>query len=464
MGQRTDARGLRTDANRLWGDACSLIAGELPQKDFETWILELTPAEFSDDLLTLEAPFGLFRDRVRKAFLPAIERAVSTAAERRCRVAVVVGSFGGTRISRGERPRPAGERPRQRTEATRHRKTFDNFIVGTSNRLGFNAAKQVADAKASAANPLFIYGGVGLGKTHLLLAISHALRGRGRRVLYYQGEDFTRKMVDALRLERMDAFRREFRLADALLIDDVQFLAGKVRTQQELYHAFNLIHAAGKPIVLAADRGPRDLEKLEKGLASRFQGGLLADLGPLDSELRLKLLKAKAEEVGLVLPSGVAEKLSPRLRGSVRDIEGLVARLAAAVTHQSAELNDRVIETLVAPYVGHSGPVGIDSVIDTVAWAHGITRQELLSRDRTRRVAWPRHVAAYLCRKLTSSSLPEIGEALGGRNHTSILRAVRSVAERAATDAACQSRLEELERILRGGEAPGLEAGGYPRG
>ena len=454
---------MRNEATRLWGEACSLIAGELPPKDYETWILELNPSGFEDDMLTLEAPFGLFRDRVRKAFLPAIERAVSTAAERRCRVAVVVGSFGGTRISRGEGPRPAGERTRKRAETTLNRKTFDNFIGGDSNRLALNGAQQVADGKGSAANPLFIYGGVGLGKTHLLLAISHALRSRGRRVLYYQGEDFTRKMVDALRLERIDAFRREFRLADAFLIDDVQFLAGKVRTQQELYHAFNLIHAAGKPIVLAADRSPRDLEKLEKGLASRFQGGLLADLGPLDAELRLKLLKTKAEEAGLSLPPGVAEKLSPRLRGSVRDIEGLVARLAAAVTHQSAELNDRVIETLVAPYVGHNGPVSIDSVIDTVAWAHGISRQELLSRDRTRRVAWPRHVAAYLSRKLTNASLPEIGEALGGRNHTSVLRAVRSVAERAAADTACKSRLEEIERILRGGETSGPETPGLAR-
>jgi chromosomal replication initiator protein len=425
-----------------------LISKELPEKDYETWILELNPASFEDDTLTLEAPFGLFRDRVRQAFLPAIERAVSVAADRRCRVAVVVGSFGGTRPTTREKPRPAGERAVRPAAGLAARKSFENFIVGESNRLAWLGAQQLADGKVQAGNPLFLYGGVGLGKTHLLHAISNRLRKRGRRVLYYQGEEFTRKMVEALRLDRMEHFRNEFKLADALLIDDVQFIAGKKRTQQEFYHAFNLLHAAGKPIALASDRGPSDLEALEYGLQSRFQGGLLADLAPLDEDLRIRILKAKAREAGLGLADRVLERIAVRLQGSVRDIEGLVLRLRAATTHQGADLDERLIETLIAPYVASSAPITLDKVIDTVAWVYGITRAELLSRDRSRRVAWPRHVAAYLCRKLTSSSLPEIGEVLGGRNHTSVLRAVRSVADRVSGDAAFASRLREIEGML----------------
>ena len=359
-----------------------------------------------------------------------------------------------------ERSRSAGGQRRSSGIRANERKTFDSFIVGESNRLAYTGAKQLADGESSRVNPLFIYGGVGLGKTHLLLAIGQALRSRGRRILYYQGEDFTRKMVEALRLDRMDGFRREFRLADALLIDDVQFIAGKKRTQQELYQVFNLLHGADKPIALASDRSPQELEKLEKGLLSRFRGGLLADLAPLDGELRRRILEAKAAEAGVELETRIIERISARLRGSVRDIEGLVARLRAASAHQGSDLNERVIETLIAPYIGSNGPVSLDQIIDTVAWAHGLTRQELLSRDRSRRVAWPRHVAAYLCRKLTASSLPEIGDALGGRNHTSILRAVRSVSDRMAADGSCSSRLQEMERILGGDEKVSLPPAG----
>jgi chromosomal replication initiator protein len=438
---------MRTEAARLWGEACSLIAKEVPEKDYETWILELNPTNFEDDTLTLEAPFGLFRDRVRQAFLPAIERAVSVAADRRCRVAVVVGSFGRTGPATQARPRPAGERP-GRFAGINGRKTFENFIVGESNRLSYLGAQQIAEGNVSAGNPLFLYGGVGLGKTHLLLAIANRLKSKGRRVLYYQGEDFTRKMVEALRLDRMQAFRREFHIADALLIDDIQFIAGKKRTQQEFFHAFNLLHGAGKPIAIASDRGPAELESLETGLKSRFQGGLLADLAPLDQDLRFRILKAKAHESGLRLPEQTLERIAMRMQGSVRDIEGLVLRLKAATAHQGSDLDQRLVETLIAPYLSSSAPITLDKVIDTVAWVYGITRAELLSRDRSRRVAWPRHVAAYLCRKLTNSSLPEIGETLGGRNHTSVLRAVRSVGDRVSGDAAFGSRLREIENML----------------
>ncbi len=332
------------------------------------------------------------------------------------------------------------------------RKTFDNFIVGESNQLAYLGARQIAECKAGAGNPLFLYGGVGLGKTHLLVAVVNYLKSQGRRVLYYRGEEFTRKMVDALRLDRMTAFRREFHLADALLIDDIQFVAGKKRTQQELYHAFNLIHAAGKPIALASDRAPAEFEAVENALKSRFQGGLLADLAPLDQELRVRIIKAKAREAGLELGDEVLERIAPRIQGSVRDIEGLVLRLKATATHDARPLDERMVESLIGPYVTSSAPVTLEKIVDTVAWRYGITRAELLSRDRSRRVAWPRHVAAYLCRRLTNASLPEIGEVLGGRNHTSVLRAVRSVADHVSGDPAFASRLREIEAML--GQVP----------
>ncbi|HYC53413.1 MAG TPA: chromosomal replication initiator protein DnaA [Candidatus Binatia bacterium] len=446
------------DTERLWTQACSYIEERVSEKDFQTWILELNARSFDGETLTLEAPFGLFRDRVRQSFLPAIETAVATAAKKPCRVVVVVGQYG--MASTAHRVRTTGAAagrscaPASKPKPARE-KTFENFLVGDGNRLAYLGARQLAEGSAGdSGNPLFLYGGVGLGKTHLLMAIATSLRSAGKRVLYYQGEDFTRRMVEALQGGRMESFHREFRGAEALLIDDVQFLSGKKRTQQELYHVFNLLHQAGKPIALASDRPPDELENLERGLHSRFAGGLLADLGPLDRDLRLRILKGKLGESGINLDDHILERLAVQLQGSVREVEGLVSRLRAASNHQAMPLDDGVVETMITPYLARRGPIDLDVVIDTVAWVHGLSRDELLSRDRSRRVAWPRHIAAYMCRKLTAASLPEIGHALGGRNHTSILRAVRSVGERQSGDQTFAARLQQMEKML--GASPAL--------
>jgi chromosomal replication initiator protein len=447
------------EAERLWSGACALIEERVSEKDFQTWILELGARSFDGETLTLEAPFGLFRDRVKQSFLSTIEQSVDQTAKKPCQVVVVVGQLGMSTQKHGRHSRPAAIPARTGAPAAKPKpvreKTFEGFLVGEGNRLAYLGARQLAEGSPrEGGNPLFLYGGVGLGKTHLLLAVAHALRTRGKRVLYYQGEDFTRRMVEALQGGRMEAFHREFRGADALLIDDVQFLAGKKRTQQELYHVFNLLHQSGKPIALASDRPPDELEHLERGLQSRFAGGLLADLGPLDRELRLRILKGKLTEAGIHLDDHILDRLAVQLQGSVREIEGLVSRLRAASNHQSLPLDDGVVETMITPYLSRRGPIDLDVVIDTVAWVHGLTRDELLSRDRSRRVAWPRHIAAYMCRKLTAASLPEIGHALGGRNHTSILRAVRSVAERQSGDASFAAKLQQMEKML--GTSPQL--------
>jgi chromosomal replication initiator protein len=445
-------------AESLWLQACAILERELSEKDFQTWIQELGARNFEEGTLILEAPFGLFRDRVKQSFLPALEAAVAKVAGQRCAVSVVVGNYtmatARKPVSRVP-PAPTAPRPAAPRKVKKDR-TFESFIVGEGNRMAYFGARRLAEEeRVTDGNPLFMFGGVGLGKTHLLTAIGEALRAKGKKVIYYQGEDFTRKMVEALQSQRMDAFHRQFRTADALLIDDVQFLAGKKRTQQELFHVFNLLHQDGKPIALASDRSPDELENLEGGLRSRFGGGFLADLCPLDRDLRLRILKAKLLENGVQIDDHIVERLAIQLQGSVRELEGLVSRLKAASSHQSLPLDDGVVETMITPYVARRGPVDLDVVIDTVAWVHGLSREELLSRDRSRRVAWPRHIAAYMCRRLTSASLPEIGHALGGRNHTSILRAVRSVADRQAGDANFATKLQQMEKML--GSSPAFK-------
>jgi len=443
-----------TAAATLWQAACALIEDKVSEKDFMTWILELRARTFDQETLTLtlEAPFGLFRDRVKQSFLPIIEACVSTAAQKDCQVVVEVGQTAPHTAAQRRTPTHTGATPVRGPTSAKpllNGKTLDGFLVGESNRLAYLGAQQLAEGvPREGGNPLFLHGGVGLGKTHLLHAIAHSLRSRGRRVLLYQGEDFTRRMVEALQGGRMAAFQHEFRGADALLLDDVQFLAGKKRTQQELYHAFNLLHQAGKPIAITSDRPPDELEHLERGLQSRFGGGLLAEVGPLDRELRLRILKGKLTGAGIRLDDHVLERLAVQLQGSVREIEGLVSRLRAASSNESVPLDDDVVEMMITPYLSRRGPVDLDMVIDTVAWVHGLSRDELLSRDRSRRVAWPRHIAAYLCRKLTAASLPEIGKALGGRNHTSVLRAVRAVRDRASGDAGFAGKLTQMEKLV----------------
>jgi len=471
---------MNLDANRVWKEASSLLERELSVKDFQTWIRDLRPRRVEGNVLTLGAPFGLYRDRIRKEFLPAIENAVSMVARTRCRVAVVVDEDGGEGrpFAASSRP-PAAWPSKAKTpvmggKASRNgsafpggagrARTFENFIVGEANRMAYLAARHVVDGSLGDINPVFLYGGVGLGKTHLLSAVRNALRASGGRVLYYPGEEFTRRMVDALHEHRMSEFRREFRLADALLIDDVQCMVDKKRTQQELAEAFNLLHAAGKPIAFASDRPPSEIQTFEQGLKNRFQGGLITELRPPDKTLRTTILRAKLREAGIPLEEELVNRLSIILQGSIREMEGVVANLRLASAGCEGRMEDAVLETVIAPFLKTNGPVSLDTVIDTVGWAFGVSREEILSRSRTRRISTPRHVAAYLCRRLTGSSSTEIGYALGGRKHTSVLRADKGVRDRACDDPGFANRLRDLERMLGGvGPAP-RNRGSRPEG
>ncbi len=452
--------GLIVDASRVWKSASSLLEKELSVKDYETWIRDLRARSYDDNTLTLEAPFGLYRERIRSQFIPALERAVSAVVEEHCRVALYVDEKSAeTRMQRPAAPALVQHRvhraPNRHSSTLAPRlktRTFENFVVGDSNRMAYLAAQNIVDGSLGGVNPVFIYGDVGLGKTHLLMAVVHALRSRGGRVLYYSGEEFTQLMVDALKNEKMDRFRREFQLADALLIDDVQCMVGKKRTQQELGHAFNLLHAAGKPIAFASDRSPNEIQTFEQGLKNRFQGGLITELRAPDKGLRASILRSKLKDNGIELADSLIDRVAALLSGSVREIEGVVANIRLAASNSGGQIEDAVVDAVIAPFLKSRGPVTVETVIETVGWSFGVSREEILSRARTRRVSLPRHVVAYLCRKLTPASSTEIGDALGGRNHTSVLRAEQWIRERACDDPGFAGRLGELERMLGGSQ------------
>jgi chromosomal replication initiator protein len=334
--------------------------------------------------------------------------------------------------------------------------TFDNFVVGKPNELAHAAARRVAEAGGVAFNPLFLYGGVGLGKTHLMHAIAWEVRHNraNARVLYLSAEQFMYRFVSALRFKDMHSFKEMFRSVDMLMVDDVQFIAGKDSTQDEFFHTFNALIDQQKQIVISADRAPGEIDGLEERIKSRLQWGLVVDLHPTDYELRLGILQAKAEaqlEVnpGVRLGNGVVEFLAHRISSNVRVLEGALIRLFAHASLIGREIDlDMTQECLADLLRASERKVTIDEIIRKVADHYNLRMSDLLSARRARQVARPRQVAMYLSKTLTSRSLPDIGRRFGGRDHTTVIHAVRKIEELKATDSQIAEDVELLRRML----------------
>ena len=305
--------------------------------------------------------------------------------------------------------------------------TFDTFVVGSGNRFAHAAALAVAEAPARAYNPLFIYGGVGLGKTHLLQAIGHRVLTHKQiaRVMYVSSERFTNEMINAIRDDKMVEFRNRYRSVDVLLIDDIQFLAGKERTQEEFFHTFNTLHESGRQLIISSDRQPREIPTLEDRLRSRFEWGLIADIEPPDYETRIAILRKKAEIDAIAVPDEVTQYIAQRISSNIRELEGALSRLRAHAEMQRTSISiDLAIEVLkeILPQA-RIRPVTIPGIQRAVAEFFGIRIEEMKAKRRTKGVAFPRQVAMYLSRELTDASLPRIGEEFGGRDHTTVMHA-----------------------------------------
>ena len=329
--------------------------------------------------------------------------------------------------------------------------TFDNFVVGKPNELAHAAARRVAEASAVTFNPLFLYGGVGLGKTHLMHAIAHEIKRRqpSRRVIYLSAEKFMYQFIRALRFKDTMAFKQLFRSVDVLMIDDVQFISGKDSTQEEFFHTFNALVDQNRQVIVSADKSPSDLEGLEERLRSRLGWGLVADLHPTNYELRLGILGTKADAMGARIPTKVLEFLAHKITSNVRELEGALNRIVA-----HAELVGRAITLESTQEVLHDllrandRRVSIDEIQKKVAEHFTIKLADMHSARRSRTVARPRQVAMYLCKQLTTRSLPEIGRKFGGRDHTTVIHAVKKVEELRATDASFDEDIELLRRML----------------
>jgi chromosomal replication initiator protein len=331
------------------------------------------------------------------------------------------------------------------------RYTFESFVTGPCNQFAYAAARAVADKPASPYNPLFIYGGVGLGKTHLLNAIGHASRDAGKRVIYVTAEAFTNELVTAIRAKTTDQLRDHYRRADLLLVDDVQFLAGKTSSEEEFYHTFNAVISQGGQVVVACNQHPRALDKLDERLRSRFAGGLLADIQPPEMETRLAILHAKSGAQGVTLPADVASLLARQPSDNVRELEGLLTQVIARTILTGEPLSLALAEHVLHKTVPGSTPrriTNLEQILKAAASYHQLSMDDLLSKRRTKEVVRARQIAMYLAREETDASYPQIGAAMGGRNHTTVLHGYQKIAGEVKADDSLRHEVETIRRQL----------------
>ena len=327
---------------------------------------------------------------------------------------------------------------------------FDNFVVGADNRLAHAACLAVAESPARAYNPLFLYGGVGLGKTHLLHAIGNACLPNGLNALYVSSEEFTNDLINAIRTHTTTAFREKYRQVDVLLIDDIQFIAGKESTQEEFFHTFNTLHGQNKQLVISSDRSPKSLSTLEERLRSRFEWGLTADIQPPDVETRLAILRSKAERAGRDVQAEILEMIARKVQSNIRELEGAPNRVLAFSDLSGIPLTLDLAHQALADFLPQGVDLQPDDVLTAVSAAFGVSNERLLGRERTREVALPRQVAMYLLREEGGVSLPQIGEYVGGRDHTTVMYACEKVTDLMETDDRFRRKILTLREQLYG--------------
>ncbi len=448
----------------VWSQICTRLRRRVPEATFALWLEPLHPVEASDAALVIAAPDERRRSWVTGRFGRAIEAAAADVLGTEVRVEVVVdpGAARARRPARGAPARTAaataeGDDPGPELAGTSTflpKLTFEQFVIGDANRLAHAAALAVAELPGQAYNPLFIYGPPGNGKTHLLHAIGNYVQayGGGLTVRYATAEAFTNAFVTALHRGSVDAFKARFRHVDVLLVDDVQFLVAKAKTEEEFFHTFNALHETGSQLVLTCDRMPRDLDALEDRLRERFEAGLLTDIRAPDHATRLTILRKRAQHDGIELADEAAlEAIAERITDNIRVLEGALIRVVAFASLTGRPIDAELAHEVLDGLYPQRRPVrrSIDEVQRATCEAFGISRDELLSTKRAQRLAWPRQVAMYLARELTDQTLPAIGRAFGGRDHTTVMHACRRTAERIAADPEANAIVRDLTERLR---------------
>ena len=442
------------NAEQAWQSVLGQLQMEMPRASFDTWVRDTRPVSFHNGTLTIGVRNAYARDWLENRLASTVNRLLGGILNGSVAVSFVVrGNEKETETE--EPPLPSMVEVDSAPEPSRNstlnpRYVFENFVVGSGNRLAHAACLAVAEKPARAYNPLFLYGGVGLGKTHLLHAIGNSCHARGLSVLYVSSEEFTNDMITAIRTHTTQAFREKYRSIDVLLIDDIQFIAGKESTQEEFFHTFNTLHGQDKQIIVSSDRPPKSLVTLEERLRSRFEWGLTADIQPPDLETRLAILRSKAERTGRQVSDEILESIARRVQSNIRELEGALNRILAYADLSGSSLTPNLVEAALADLLPQHSDVAPAKVIELVAKEWQVTVDALVGRDRSKKIAQPRQVAMYLLRKETDSSLPQIGEALGGRDHTTVMYAIDKISSEIETKTDLRKRVVNVKQQLYG--------------
>lgn len=451
---------MQASAEKIWDFAQQHLRSMLSADTYKLWFEALRATTLDGNNLVLEVSNDFCEVWLKDNYMGLLQDVVALAAGRQLQVKFKVGTGNGAPALAATPavPKPkAVEAPQERTvqHSDLHfnpKNTFETFVVGNNNNFSYAAALAVAQAPGKSYNPLFLYGGVGLGKTHLLHAIGqHVVNNKkGARVAYVSSEKFTNEYIDAIQNNLLVKFRRKYRQTDVLLIDDIQFLAGKERIQEEFFHTFNALHESHKQIVLTCDRPASEIQNLEHRLVSRFEWGLVTDLQPPDIEMRLAILNKKAQIMGVTLPEEIMNFLANRIRTNIRRLEGALIRVASYASLTGKKLSIEVVEGLLREVLHEEGrfSISIEVIQKKVAEHFDIRLADMTSKRRPENIAFPRQIAMFLSRQMTESSLSSIGEAFGGRDHGTVLHACRLVKDRMEVDPSVRQVVSYLEKQL----------------
>ena len=436
----------------LWSQAIAEIKERIGRHNYETWIKPIGFVSRNKNEICLDVPNKFFRDWLTEHYLTQLQEILSTLAKHDVKVVFEINEKPPrqTIVEKGLK-RDDRDRVQRSTSNLVPKYTFQNFVVGASNQFAHAACFAVANQPGEHYNPLFIYGGVGLGKTHLVNAIGHqaASQRPSVKVVYLSSESFMNELIGSLRRDKMDEFKKKFRNVDILILDDVQFIAGKERTQEEFFHTFNSLYESHKQIVITSDKFPKEIPGIEDRLRNRFEWGLIADIQPPDMETRVAILQKKAENEGVELPHDVAFFLASNIDSNVRELEGSLTRLGAFSSLTKATITVELAKDVLRNTLKNAQQeITVENIQKTICDYFNIKIIDLKAKRRTQNIALPRQVAMYLCRKYTETSFPAIGDKFGGRDHSTVIHASKTIERKIKEDPHMQTTIEKLERNL----------------
>ncbi|MDQ0151100.1 chromosomal replication initiator protein DnaA [Eubacterium multiforme] len=450
------------ELKELWEKTLNIIKGELSEVSFNTWIKSCEPISMSSDTIKISVPNAFTQEILEKRYKDLVANSIKATCSKLYNIEFLIAS----EIQNAEEEKSEKQAKKlkenkkivvndEMTTNLNPKYTFDSFVIGNSNRFAHAASLAVAESPAKAYNPLFIYGGVGLGKTHLMHAIGHYVlqNNSSAKVVYVSSEKFTNELINAIKDDKNEEFRNKYRNVDILLIDDIQFIAGKERTQEEFFHTFNALHDANKQIILSSDRPPKEIPTLEDRLRSRFEWGLIADIQVPDFETRMAILKKKADVEKLNVANEVMVYIATKIKSNIRELEGALIRIVAYSSLTNREITVDLASEALKDIISkkQSKHITIEIIQDVVASYFNLRVEDLKSQRRTRNVSYPRQMAMYLSRKLTDMSLPKIGEEFGGRDHTTVIHAYEKISDNLNRDESLQHTIEDLTKKLTQG-------------